>query len=526
MNSAQNIRRRPAPILLLTLALGLGLLGVEESLSEARRPAVPKAESELLIPNVFADLAEQTLPSVVAVYVKQDRKEQLAEFHDRMEPFKEFFDDPRWKKFFESPDPGSEDAPEGPWDDLPESESSGSGVIISKDGFIVTNNHIVEAAMGKDGEVRGGAISVVLNDDTEIPSEKVSLVATDSLLDIAVLKIDPTGLDLQPIKWGDSSKLRIGDWVIAIGNPLGLRGSVSKGIVSAKGRKIGKAGIEHLIQTDAMINPGNSGGALVNLSGELIGVNMAIATTSGFFQGIGFAVPSNDAKYITDQVIEKGKIERGYIGISMRDLDDEKLREAMGLKEVKGGVLVFDTVPDAPAARSGIQRYDVIVEIDGAGIEQTSDVLDRIATKRVGEKADIKVLRPEGTVMKELHLTMEVQARPPDRELAMQPQGPTWQREIPKTQTTGTDLGLELEPAQSGGLTGLRVKRVAPGSPAAQGGIQRDDVLLEINRRPLGSMDEYDAALASATPGQPILIRFYSQRFTRELLVAVDLKNE
>jgi serine protease Do len=138
-----------------------------------------------------------------------------------------------------------------------------------------------------------------------------------------VLKIDSKGRDLKPLPWGDSSKMRIGDWVIAIGNPLGLRGSVSKGIVSAKGRKIGKAGIEHLIQTDAMINPGNSGGALVNLRGELIGVNMAIATTSGFFQGIGFAVPSNDAKYITDQVIETGKIERGYIGISMRNLDDD-----------------------------------------------------------------------------------------------------------------------------------------------------------------------------------------------------------
>jgi serine protease Do len=528
MNSAQSIHRRPAPILLLTLALGLGLLGVEQRLSEARRPALAAVESELLTSNVFADLAEQTLPSVVAVYVKQDRKEQLAELHDRMEPFKEFFDDPRWKRFFESPEQDGEETPKGPWDELPEAESSGSGVIISRDGFIVTNNHIVEAAMGRDGVVREGAISVILNDDTEIPSEKVSLVAADSLLDIAVLKIDATGLDLKPITWGDSSKMRIGDWVIAIGNPLGLRGSVSKGIVSAKGRKIGKAGIEHLIQTDAMINPGNSGGALVNLKGELIGVNMAIATTSGFFQGIGFAVPSNDAKYITDQVIEKGKIERGYIGISMRDLEDEKMRAAMGLKDVKGGVLVFDTVPEAPAAKAGIERYDIIMEIDGGTIEKTSDVLDRIATKRVGEKAEIKVLRPDGAELKEVLLSMDVQARPPDRELAMQPmQGPSWKRESPNPeQAQGQDLGLDLEPVQSGGMTGLRVIHVVPGSPSAQGGIQKDDVLLEINRQPLGSMDEYEAALAAAPASQPMLVRFYSQRFTRELLVAVELKNE
>lgn len=527
MTTAQRIQRRPISILLLTLALGFGLWGVEETLSEARRPASP-ADEQALIPNVFADLAEETLPSVVAVYVKQDRKQQLEELHDRMEPFKEFFDDPRWKRFFDSPNPGEEEAPKGPWDNLPDAQSSGSGVIISKDGFIVTNNHIVEAGLGEDGKLRDGAVTVVLNNDTEIPAEKVQLVATDSLLDIAVLKIDAEGLDLKPIRWGDSSKLRIGDWVIAIGNPLGLRGSVSKGIVSAKGRKIGKAGIEHLIQTDAMINPGNSGGALVNLRGELIGVNMAIATTSGYFQGIGFAVPSNDAKYITDQVIEKGKIERGYIGISMRNIEDESMREALGIADIEGGVLVFDTVPGAPAADSGIQRYDIIVEIDGEPIEQTSDVLDMIATKRVGEVADIKILRPTDEGMEEMHKSMEVGARPSDRELAMQPmEGPSWRREAPKDEKAEEpQLGLELEPIQSGGSTGLRVKRVVSGSPAAQAGIQKNDVLLEINRQPLGSMDDYESAVEASGEGEPMLVRFFSQRFGRELLVAVEIGNE
>jgi serine protease Do len=444
-----------------------------------------------------------------------------------MEPFKEFFDDPRWKKFFDSPNPG-EETPKGPWDNLPEAQSSGSGVIISKDGFIVTNNHIVQAAMGQDGILREGAITVVLNDDTEIEADKVRMVAADSLLDIAVLKIDAEGRDLKPITWGDSSKMRIGDWVIAIGNPLGLRGSVSKGIVSAKGRKIGKAGIEHLIQTDAMINPGNSGGALVNIRGELIGVNMAIATTSGFFQGIGFAVPSNDAKYITDQVIENGKIERGYIGISMRNVEDESMREALGLQDVEGGVLVFDAVPDAPAANAGIQRYDIIVEIDGEPIEETSDILDLIATKRVGEKADITLLRTTGDSMNKMNMSMEVGARPSDQELAMQPMpGTQWQRKAPaQEEKQELELGLELEPIRSGDNSGLRVKRVGSGSPAASGGIQKDDVLLEINRRPLGSMDDYEVALAAVQEGHPHLIRFFSQRNGRELLVAVDVGNE
>lgn len=526
MSNSPSIKRRPAAVLLLTLGLALGLLGVEASLSEVKQSPAPTLEGEALTPNVFADLAEQTLPSVVAVYVKQDREQQLAELHDRMEPFKEFFDDPRWKQFFDSPTP--EEAPEeGPWGELPEAQSSGSGVIISKDGFIVTNNHIIEAAMGRDGTVREGAISVILSDDTEIAADKVKVVAADSLLDIAVLKIDAPGHELRPIVWGDSSKMRIGDWVIAIGNPLGLRGSVSKGIVSAKGRKIGKAGIEHLIQTDAMINPGNSGGALVNLKGELIGVNMAIATTSGFFQGIGFAVPSNDAKYITDQVIEKGKIERGYIGISMRNIEDKKLREAMGLKDIEGGVLVFDTVPDAPAAKAGAKRYDIIMQIDGTKVEETGDVLDLIATKRVGESAELTVLRPEGDALKEMKLMMVVGARPSDRELAKQPeQGPAWQREDTPSAVQGMDLGLELEPAQSGELTGLRVKAVKSGSPAARVGVQKDDVLLELNRRPLGSLDDYDAALAATAKGQPALLRFYSQRFAQELLVAVTIGNE
>jgi serine protease Do len=527
MNSPHPIRRRPAPILLMTLALGLGLWSVEQGIGEARRPAVAAADQELLIPNVFADLAERTLPSVVAVYVKQDRRQQLADLHDRMEPFKEFFDDPRWKQFFETP-PGEEGEGEGPWDELPDSRSSGSGVIISEDGYIVTNNHIVEAAFDREGNVREGAITVVLFDDTEI-TDGVEVIATDSLLDIAVLKIDSKDRNLSPLPWGDSSKLRIGDWVIAIGNPLGLRGSVSKGIVSAKGRKIGKAGIEHLIQTDAMINPGNSGGALVNLRGELIGVNMAIATNSGFFQGIGFAVPSNDAKYITDQVIETGKIERGYIGISMRNLDDDGLRAAMGLKDLVGGVLVFDTVPDAPAAMAGIQRYDVIVGIDGERIEQTSDVLDRIATKRAGETAEIKILRNENGELKEIELTMEVGVRPSDRELALAPQaGPTWKREEApgEAPAKSRDLGVELEPVQSGGVNGLRVQRVTAGSAAARAGIQKDDVLLEINRQSLGSLDEYDAALKSGEAGQPVMLRFFSQRLGREVLVAVPLETE
>lgn len=463
--------------------------------------------SDELVPNTFVNLAERTLPSVVAVYVKMDMRDQVKELRDKMEPFKEFFDDPQFKRFFDKQQQEEKDNKDDPHGDPRENRTSGSGVVISHDGYIVTNNHIVEQA-------KPGTISVVLNDDTEIHADKVKLIAKDELLDLAILKVDPAGLDLKPIAWGNSDKMRIGDWVVAIGNPLDLRGSVSKGIISAKTRKIGKAPIEHLLQTDAMINPGNSGGALINLQGELIGINMAIATNSGFFQGIGFAIPSNDARFIADQVIKDGRIRRGYIGIIMKPLEEESLRKALGIAEGTTGIIVQEVVADAPAAKAGVQPYDVISKVDGANVKDTSDLLGIIASKRVGDSAELAILRRVESKTKEVSLRMQVTERPTD---------PTQVRSEarwkPKEETPKLS-GMTLSPIRQESKGALQVTAVEPRSPAARAGIAPGDVILEVNRKPVGSLKDFTDSLSDAGEGTPFLVRY--ERDGRSEIVAVN----
>ncbi len=480
--------------------------------------------SPVLTQNTFAEIAEKTLPSVVAVYVSADIRDQMRQMHGD-----NFLDDPRMKEFFkdfkgEGLLPGEEESEGGgedehglkmsPKDDSDDSQdemfqtkTSGSGVILSADGYIVTNLHIVNGA-------KEGTISVVLNDDTEIPGEKVKLVASDDFIDLAVLKIDATGLDLKPIAWGDSDQMRIGDWVVAIGNPLDLRGSVSTGIISAKARKIYKVDIEHLIQTDTMINPGNSGGALVNLKGELIGINMAIATNSGFFQGIGFAIPSKDARFITDQVISQGKIKRGYIGIEMWPLTED-MRKAMGIEAQpkRGkGIVVSNVLAGAPADKAGVKPYDVIYEVDGTKINETRDLLGVVASKAVGETAELKVLREREGKYEELALPMQVVERPPDAELTMQRRQKVEEPEKKaEPKKDYEDLGMELKPHVGEEVRGLEVVKVEPKSPAARAGIAAGDILLEVNRRPVTSLEDYSDALSDAKDAKRHLMRFLQE---------------
>ncbi len=491
----------------VVLACGLALA----LLPAAAGPALSaEPGQELLIPNVFADIAEQTLPSVVAVYVRRDVRAEMEALRER---FRQFRDDPRFRQFFEgepSPERDGSGSEGDPHSDLEEARTSGSGVIIAPEGYIVTNNHIV-------GNAQPGTVSVVLHDDTEVPADKVQVIAQDEYLDLAVLKIDPAGLTLKPLPWGDSDQLRIGEWVLAIGNPLELRGSVSKGIISAKNRKIQKAPIEHLLQTDAMINPGNSGGALVNLRGELIGINMAIATRSGFFEGIGFAIPSNDARFITDQVIQDGRVRRGYIGIYMTPLADDAVRQALGVEEKATGIVVMDIVQGAPADRAGVRAYDVITAVDGVNVEDNGDLLGLVAGKRVGDVARLTILRRERGELKRLALDMQVTERPPDGAL-IPPRRRVPRMEPPKAPTIG-GLGLELRVVQEGEASALVVERVEPGSPAARAGLLAGDVLLDVNRTPVMTLSDYAEAVGGQAPDRPHLFRI--QRSGRDLLVGV-----
>ena len=508
--------RLPIFVLLMVCAVGLGLLGASSSgkgsFTTEVAPAAP-ADEDYLIPNVFADIAEKTLPSVVTVYVMQDARAARDQIRRQMQRAPERFrQDPQLRRFFEEFGQDREgDEADDPHADLPDQVRTalGSGVIISKDGFIITNHHIIRSALTRSGELEGG-IKIVLHDETEIESDKVKLVEVDTLLDLAILKIDPKGLNLKPLEWGDSDKLRIGDWVVAIGNPLDLRGTVSKGIVSAKGRQIGMTGIEHLIQTDAMINPGNSGGALVNIQGELIGINMAIETTTGYFQGIGFAIPSNDVRFVVDEVIEWGRVQRGYIGIEMQSLrgdENKTLRSGLGLDEDQTGIIVTRVVPDQPADRAGVQEDDIITYVDGVDIDHTSGLLEIIAGKKVDQRASLTILRSDRKgKLSEKKLTMTLGERPSDRELRNQRQYPRMVNARRAQEAKGP--GLKLRPFSEGEVKGLVIEEVQERSRGARAMLREGDIVLEVNRMAVKTLKDYDEALKNPVDERPHLVRY------------------
>ncbi len=285
------------------------------------------------MPSSFADLAEKMSPTVVNVKVTKIEKAGFQGPGMQQQPNGDFFG-----RFFEG-------MPEMPRDH--QTQGAGSGVIISQDGYILTNNHVVEGAR---------EVTVTLADKNEYKAE---IVGRDPKTDLAVLKIDAKK-DLPAAGLGDSESLKVGDWVVAIGNPFGLNHTVTSGIVSAKGRVIGAGPYDDFIQTDASINPGNSGGPLFNLTGEVVGINTAIIAQG---QGIGFAIPVSTAKPLIPQLVSNGEITRGYLGVNIQTITPE-LAEALGIKETKGA-LVADVAADSPAEAGGLKRGDIIVQFDG-----------------------------------------------------------------------------------------------------------------------------------------------------------------
>jgi serine protease Do len=327
---------------------------------------------------------------------------------------------------------------------------------------------------------------------------------------------------LTPIPWGDSNSLRIGDWVLAMGNPLDLRGSVSKGIVSAKGRQIGVADIEHLIQTDAMINPGNSGGPLVNIRGELVGINVAIATNSGFFQGIGFAIPSNDAKRVYDQIMEHGRILRGYVGVFLHDLEDDLTKRALGVPVETRGVVVINVVKDGPAAKAGVQMWDVITHVDDIAVSAFPELLRVVSQKEIGDRAKLGILRPTGDEPEKLSLQMEVTERPAENAVSeVVRERRVGQGEVP----TLARSGLTLKPSGAGGPEGVEIVEVAARSAGARAGLRKGDIIMEIDHQPIASVDDARRAMAAHQGGRPMLVLYWGtrDRETREMLTGLDV---
>ena len=331
-------------------------------------------------PQSFADLVQKVKPAVVNISTTSTVKMPGSPFRhffgpDEGGPFGDFF-----QRFF---------------GDVPDQElkqqSLGSGFIIDKDGYIITNNHVVEGA---------DEIKVKLADGKEY---KAKVIGRDPKTDLALIKISSIFKDLPALPLGDSDKIRVGDWVLAIGNPFGLEETVTKGIISATGRAIGSGPYDNFLQTDAPINPGNSGGPLINLSGEVIGINTAIISSG---QGIGFAIPSNMAKKISPQLKEKGKVTRGWIGVSVQSVTPE-IAQALGLKEPRGA-LVGEVVPGGPADAAGIKRGDVIASFDGKEINKIGELPLVVAETPAGKTVNAKVIRDS----KELSLTVKLAEMP------------------------------------------------------------------------------------------------------------------
>ena len=360
----------------------------------------------------------------------------------------------------------------------------GSGFILSADGYIVTNNHVVEDATG---------IQVKLADGRELAAK---VVGRDPKTDLALLKVEATGLPVVPV--GDSNALQVGEPVMAIGNPFGLEQTVTTGIVSATGRVIGSGPYDNFIQTDASINPGNSGGPLINARGEVIGINTAIFSQRGGSVGIGFAVPSSLAKSVITQLVEHGKVERGWLGVSVQPLTKEL---AKGFKRNDAaGALVASVVAGSPAERAGVKPGDIIVEFAGKKVAKSGDLPSLVAEARVGNDVPVVVVR-EG---KEVRLTARI-ARLEEEEAA----------KVADVEVDGKNkLGLSVQPltppmASELGLQvreGVLVRDVAAGSRASQAGIRAGDVIVEVDRQPVRTVEELKAHVDNQVKGAPMVL--------------------
>jgi serine protease Do len=411
----------------------------------------------------IADLVDGLKGTVVNIQVsKKVSRPGLRQFprgpQGERDPFRDFFE-----RFF--------------GDQMPkefEQKGLGSGVIISRDGYILTNNHVVE---GSD------EITVKLSGKEEYPGK---VVGTDPNTDLALVKIEPSK-DLPAAALGDSDVLRVGDWVIAIGNPFGLEHTVTLGIVSAKGRVIGSGPYDDFIQTDAAINVGNSGGPLFNLRGDVVGINTAIVASG---QGIGFAIPINMAKDELPQLREKGKVTRGWLGVQIQQWEPG-LAEKFGLKEERGA-LVGRVMEGEPADKAGILKGDVILEVDGKAIKDTRDLLNTVARLQPGKRVKVVVWR-EG---KEKTLTLELGERPTEGEAAS---GAPTQPKEDRLGLTVQDLTAEM--AERMGIEkseGVLIANVKAGSPAAKAGLQRGDVIHEMEHQAVRSVKDYQKILSQA----------------------------
>jgi serine protease Do len=463
--------------------------------SHAEQPSADALAHATALSRAFREAAEATTPTVVVVRSEVKARQPAArgprgrgDNPFKGTPFENMFPDGVPEGFeFNMPERGS----------MPRRSGVGSGVIVDPSGIVLTNNHVVEGA---------DEVVVELTDGREFKAKEIK---TDPESDLAVIRL-ADAKDLPTAKLGDSDKLAIGDWVIAIGTPFELETTVSAGIISGKGRELGGIRRAQFLQTDAAINPGNSGGPLINLAGEVVGINTAIASNSGGYQGIGFAIPVNLAKWISGQLIAKGKVERAFIGVQMGPLD-AKMAAKLGAKDRKG-VLVNDVVPGSPAADAGVQELDVITAFDDQPVEGTRALQEIVERSAIGKPHKLTLWR-DG---KQLTLSVAVKPLPSSVAQAGPGRGPRAEAgaETYYSKTFGIEVRDKAGAADDAyeGFAGVLVDRVDPDGLAAEAGIGPGVLVRAVGRTEVTSIADFAAAIEKETAAAGVVLKVRTPR--------------
>jgi serine protease Do len=464
----------------LCVVLILGCFSVSALAAE-----IPGIDTLRKTSKAFAGIAKQVTPAVVAVKVEKA-------VSSNMDMSNSPFDDEFFRRFF-GPQFSPRNEPRSQ-----KKEGQGSGFIISADGYILTNNHVV-ADVDK--------ITVVLKDGRKLDAK---VIGTDDKSEVALIKVEAK--DLPFVELGDSDELEVGEWVIAIGNPFGLAETVTVGVVSAKGRQIGitDGGYEDFIQTDAAINPGNSGGPLLNIDGKVIGINTALISQSGGYMGVGLAIPINMAKLIKDQLMTNGKVERGFIGVTMNPEGlTQELAESFGLDK-NVGVLVTEVEPDSPADKAGLKQGDVILKMNGKEVKANESLRNTVSLMAPGTKITLVIFR-DG---KEKEVNVEIGSLSKSRFAS-------------EMSDIGKKLGLGIVPINSEmarqlnvkGDKGVIVAEVTSGSPAEEVGLEPGMIILSVNQIPVNTVAEFNKALEESKKTKKAVLLVKTGRFSQYVVL-------
>ena len=515
----------------VAMALLLGGTAFSVATGQAGAQVAQNAPSAIVpragAPTSFADLAARLAPAVVNISTKQ-----RVPVRRQVDPFEEFF-----RRFGgqapqdQGQGPGQGQAPgqgqgQGQGPSSPptrETGSLGSGFIVSPDGYIVTNNHLIQ---GVDGTGTVDSVTITLSDRREFPAR---IIGRDTASDLALLKIE--GSNLPFVNWGDSTRSRVGDWVVAIGNPYGLGGTVTAGIISALHRGItGSGAYDRYIQTDASINMGNSGGPMFDMAGNVIGINSALISPTGASVGIGLAIPAEAAKPVIEALRRGQRPERGYLGVGLQPLD-ENIADSLGLPKDRGEI-VRSVVPGEAAARAGVQQGDVILKVGGRDVTPDETVSYLIANSSVGARVPVEIIR-DG---RRQTLQVQVGQRPTEEELARQAGGGQDQDQALGQEAPvepGTALGLSLQPLNQQiiralnlptDVRGVVITSVDPGSDASEKGIRRGDVIISVNRQAVMSPAQVLAAVETARKaGRTSVLLLVKRGQAPEAFVGVDI---